>query len=205
MEIIIDFIIILIILMSIFLGYKKGLIELSIHLLAFIIGIIITIILYRPIGNLIINNTQIDEKLQETIQVSIENFISQENNNQVENNLVESAKNDMLPETSRTLSVNIIYGIIMILLFVISKIVLICVSSLANNIAKLPLIKQFNELGGGIFGLLRGLFITYVILMLISVISMINPKSSFSKIIEQSYITRVMSTYNILNIFFTKT
>ena len=202
MGIIIDLVIILFILASVFLGYKKGLISLGINLCAFVIAIVITIILYRPIVAIVINSTTIDEKLQETIQTNVENFIAENNNNNVKNGIIESARNGMLPEASRTLAINIINGITMILLFVIARICLIFVSALANAISKLPILNQFNKLGGIIYGLLRGFLIIYVILMLINLIAVINPKSSIIGMIDETYLAKTMSTYNVLNIFF---
>lgn len=202
MGIIIDIVIILFIVASIFLGYKKGLIALAIHLLAFIIAVIVTFVLYRPIGNIIINTSTIDEKLQETIQVNVENFILEDESNQITNELVESAKKGMLPDASRTLAINIIYGITMVILFLITRICLVFINSLADTISKLPIINQFNKLGGILYGLLRGVIITYVILMLINLVITINPTGSLNEIMQESYLAKAMSTYNILNIFF---
>lgn len=202
MGIIIDIVIILFIVASIFLGYKKGLISLAIHLLAFIIAVVVTFVLYRPIGNIIINTSTIDEKLQETIQVNVENFILEDESNQITNELVESAKKGMLPDASRTLAINIIYGITMIILFLITRICLVFINSLADTISKLPIINQFNKLGGILYGLLRGVIITYVILMLINLVITINPTGSLNEIMQESYLAKAMSTYNILNIFF---
>ena len=78
MGIIIDLIIIGFVLLSVFLGYKKGLLELGIKLCAFIIAIVVTFILYRPISNLVINNTSIDENLQTTIENNINEFMNSE-------------------------------------------------------------------------------------------------------------------------------
>ncbi len=202
MGIIIDLVIVLFILASVFLGYRKGLISLGIHLCAFIIAIIITFLLYRPIATVVINSTTIDEKLQETIQTNVENFMAEDKDSTSTNSLIESAKNGMLPEASRTLAINIIYGITMILLFAIARICLIFVSGIANAIAKLPILKQFNKLGGIIYGLLRGFLIVYVILMLMNLVIAISPKSSINQMINDSYIAKTMATYNILNVFF---
>ena len=202
MGIIIDLVIVLFILASVFLGYRKGLISLGIHLCAFIIAIIITFLLYRPIATVVINSTTIDEKLQETIQTNVENFMAEDKDSTSTNSLIESAKNGMLPEASRTLAINIIYGITMILLFAIARICLIFVSGIANAIAKLPILKQFNKLGGIIYGLLRGFLIVYVILMLMNLVIAISPKSSINQMINDSYIARTMANYNILNVFF---
>lgn len=200
MGIIIDIVIVLFILASVYLGYKKGLISLGIQLLAFIISLVITLILYRPIGGIIINTTQLDENLQEMIQVNAESFISEESDSEITNKLIESAKNEMLPETSRTLAINIIYGITMIVLFIISRICLILIKSLSDVISKLPIINQFNKLGGFLYGLLRGLFATCVILIIINLIITFNPKGSLNEIMNQTYLAKMISMY-ILGFF----
>lgn len=198
MGIIIDIIIILFILASIFLGYKKGLVSLGIHLVAFIIAVLITFILYRPIANLVINYTQLDENLQQTIETNIEEVISNDENT----GLVQNATNSLLEGGSRTLAINIIYGITMIVLFVIARIALVFISALANMISKLPILNQFNKLGGIIYGLLRGIIITYVILMIVNLIITLNPTSTVKEKIDETYLAKTMCEYNILNIFF---
>ena len=67
MGIVIDIIIIAILFLSIFLGYKKGLIKLVFNLCAFLIALIVTFILYRPISAIVINNTDFDENIKQTI------------------------------------------------------------------------------------------------------------------------------------------
>lgn len=197
MGIIIDIVIILFILASIYLGYKKGLISLGIQLLAFILSLIITLILYRPIGSMIINTTQLDEKLQEIIQVNAESVISEDSDNKITNELIESAKNGMLPEVSKSLAINIIYGITMIVLFIVSRICLIFIKSLSDMIAKLPIINQFNKLGGVLYGLLRGLLITYAIVMIMNLMITFNPKGSLNDIMDETYLTKMISRYTI--------
>jgi len=202
MGIIIDIIIILFILASIFFGYKKGLITLGIQLCAFLIAIVVTFVFYRPIGNIVINTTQIDEKLQETIQVNVENFVAEDTGNQITNELIESAKNGMLPETARTLAINIIYGATMLVLFAIVRIALLFINVLANAIAKLPILDQFNKLGGILYGLLRGVLVTYAVLMIISLVTSVNPKSTLNEVMDTTYLAKTMSSYNVLNLFF---
>ena len=202
MGIVIDIIIILFILASVFFGYKKGLISLAINILAFIIAMVVTLLLYKPIGNIIINNTTVDEKLQQMIQTKIEEFMESDDSKDSSSKLIESAKNGLLPDTSRSLSINIIYGITLIVLFIIIKICLLLVNSLANQVAKFPIIKQFNEIGGVLYGLLRGIIITYVILMVIQLVVTLNPKGALDNAMQESYLAKTMSTYNILNVFF---
>lgn len=203
MGIIIDITIILFILASIFLSYKKGLISLAINLVAFIIAIAITLLLYKPIANLIINITPIDEKLQMGIQEKVESIISEnKEENEITSELIESAKQGFLPDASRSFAINIINGITMIVLFIIVRISLILIHSLADVISKLPIINQFNKLGGILYGLLRGVLITYIILMVINLSISVNPKGTLNEVIQESYLAKTMSKYNILNIFF---
>ena len=198
MGIIIDIIIILFILASIFLGYKKGLVSLGINLVAFIIAILITFILYRPIANVIINSTQVDENLQ----AAIENQIGEVISNDAETGAIESATNSILQGGSKTLAINIIYGITMIVLFIIAMIALIFISAIANMVSKLPILNQFNKLGGIIYGLLRGVIIVYVILMVVNLIITLNPTGKIKENIGETYLAKTMCEYNILNVFF---
>ena len=71
MGIILDLIIVAIIASNIFICYKKGLVKLAVGLVAVLAAIILSVILYKPVSNLIIKNTGIDKKIENVI---IENF-----------------------------------------------------------------------------------------------------------------------------------
>ena len=201
MGIIIDVIILLLILISTYLGYRKGLVSLAVSFIAFIAAIIITVVLYRPIGNLIINNTKFDENLQTTIQEKVEGVITKDGEgNGIANGLVESAKQGVLPNAARTIAVNVIYGITMIILFVVARLALLLINLLADTIAKLPILNQFNKGGGILYGLLRGLIITYLIVMIINLIIVFNPNGLVGKAVQQTFLTKIISEYNVLNI-----
>lgn len=202
MGLIIDGIIILFILASIFFGYKKGLIAVGINLVAFIITIVAVMIFYRPIGNIIINTTTIDERIQETIQENIEEIAKTEETNQLTSGLIESAKQGVLPEASRTLAINIVYGATMLILFLIIRVALIFVTAIANFVAKLPVLNEVNKIGGIAYGLLRGVLVTYAVLMIINLIVTINPTGTLGGMLQTSYVAKTMTTYNILDIFF---
>ena len=195
---IVDLIIIAILALSIFLGYRKGLIELSVKLVAVIIALVATLILYRPISSLIINTTTIDEKIQQSILNKSEKIISGENTQ--EGGIIAEVKSEFLPETAKELSYSIIRTIVIIALYIIIKIALRFITALADLVAKLPILKQFNKLGGIIYGALRGILIIYVALLLISFFGEINPENIVHKEIEQSFIGKEMYNKNIINL-----
>ena len=78
MGVIVDLIIIAIVALSTYLAYKKGLVALAIKLCAVVISIVITLLLYKPVSNLIINTTSIDETIQNAILEKATDVIRQE-------------------------------------------------------------------------------------------------------------------------------
>lgn len=202
---VLDIIIIVLILISTFLGYRKGLISLGIHLIAFVLALIISFILYRPIGNIIINTTQIDETIQETIEKNVQTIEpNEENKNNITNQIIEITKGEILPQATKEISYNIVYGATMIILFLILRVCLMLINCIANAIAKLPILDQVNKIGGAIYGVLRGVIITYFALLIISLIIVVNPQNSLSKMVEETYLVKTMMNNNILNVFFIK-
>ena len=200
MSIVVDLIIVAIILLSTFLAYRKGLITLSIQLVAVVISILATLILYKPISNLIINVTSIDETIQNAILEEANDIMSNDENGS--NQIVESIQNNMLPETARTISINIIQGAVILILYVGIRIALRFVTALANLVAKLPILNQFNKLGGIIYGILRGLLIVYIALLLINLSGEIEPENQVYTLVEDSYLGKMMNENNVLDILF---
>ena len=173
MNIVVDLIIVAIILLSTFLAYKKGIITLAIQLVAVVIAIVLTLILYKPVSNVIINVTGIDETIQNAILEEANNIMT--NGEEGSNQVVESIQNNMLPETARTISINIIEGAVILILYIVIRIILRFVTALANLVSKLPILNQLNQLGGIIYGILRGILIVYIILLLVNLSGEIEP------------------------------
>lgn len=202
--IIIDLVLIIFVLLSVFLGYKKGLVKLGMQLVAFVIAIVATIVLYRPISNLVINVTSIDEMLENTIISKVDEAIDKSDEEGITSSLIESAKEGMLPNAARQMSINIIYGGVIIILFIAIRIALKFITALADAISKLPILNQFNKAGGILYGLLRGVLIVYAILLIVALFGEINPKNSVNEMVNETYIAKVMYDNNILNILLKK-
>ena len=207
MGIIIDIILVLFVLGSVYLGYKKGLVKVAVSLVAFIAAIIITVLLYRPIADLIIKNTDWDEKLQATIQTNVDSATSSnktEKEKNITDNIVEGAKKEILPGTSKTLAINIIYGVTMIGLFIVSRVILLLINLMSDAITSLPIIKQFNEAGGIAYGFLRGILIVYAIVMLLNLIISFDPQGALNDIVQSTILTKLLINFNIFNLFMKK-
>lgn len=220
MGIVLDVIILSVLALSIIFGYRKGLIGVAFNLCAFLVALIITWILYTPITNLVINNTQIDEGIRNSIiekgviKEKVENEKTEEKaeeNNNVVNQYIQkyvtepatNATNNVVEETAKVVSEKVVAIGVAIGLFIVVRIGLILLKFVAEAIAKLPVIKQFNKAGGLIYGAIRGMFIIYIFLAILFFIMSINNSGMIANMINSSIISKMLYENNlILNIIF---
>ena len=175
MAIAIDLIVLAIVLLFVFLGYKRGLVKVAFKLCTFFIAIILAFMLYKPVAKIVIENTNIDE----TIETKITDKILPEGKTETDEiDLSESLPSIILKNSENTVqsiakscSNTLIETACLVLIFIIAKIVLKFVTALADLIAKLPILKQFNKLGGTIYGIIEGLFIVFLGFAVISLIA----------------------------------
>lgn len=208
MGILMDLIIIAILVLSIIMGYKKGLINVVFNIFAFFIALIATIILYRPVANIIINNTEIDDKIKSAIinntteekqsEESSSNTGMQKYIEDAIKNTADEAKSQVIETVAKTVSIRAVEILTSIILFIVIRAVLIVLKVFTQAIANLPLIKQFNELGGVVYGIAKGLIIVYIILTIMYFVVSINGKGNISEAINNSYITKILYNNNII-------
>lgn len=151
MSIIIDLVLVAIIALFAFLGYRQGLAKLAIRIISFLIAIILTFIFYKPISHFIINNTQIDDNIQNIIIEKITSeSMKQDSKIKVEDKLtremVGGKVTNTLEEVAKAFSIKLIDVCVLLILFIILRIILKFISVLADLVAKLPVLKQINEL-----------------------------------------------------------
>ena len=209
--ILVDLVIISIIISNAFWGYRRGLVNVIFQALAFIVSLLIMFVLYKPVANTIMNATSLDETLSEAIASNLTgttledgNLINAEQSNistsvvELINSFVTEALNraesDVVGYVSNQLARMMIYTGTMLLLFIVSRALLVLVRFVAELIGNLPIIKMFNKSGGLIFGVIKGFVIAYAILAILSVLS---------PIISQFGIISAIHDNNILlNLFF---
>lgn len=213
MGIILDIIIIAIIAISIFLGYKKGLIKVAVKLFAFLIAIIVSLMFYKPVTNIIINNTEIDENIEKAIiengTKKIEESNEEEKNNFLEEmqqyigNAVTQTQNEIVENAAKEISIKLINIIAIVGLFIGTRLILILLTFISDLITNLPIIKQFNKIGGIIYGAIRGLVLIYAILAIAYLVVSISANNTVYNAINSTIITQFMYKNNILlNIIF---
>ena len=216
MGLIVDVVIVVIFGLCIFSGYKNGLAKSLLKLATSVLAIIVALVLYKPFVSFVINNTLIDDN----IQFSIEKIITQSDDENDENvvnedssmpepivkylnsNLkksVSAQKDKAITEVSKNAADLIVKIACIIIIYIIAKILLKIITVIFDIFTKLPVIKQFNELGGIIYGILEAFVIVLLVITLISIITPLVGNYALVNMIEQSYIGKIL--YNT-NIFF---
>jgi len=213
MGIILDIILVAIIALNIFICYKKGLVKLAVGLIAVAAAIILALILYKPVSNLIIENTEIDENIEQAI---INNFSGDTQENEevryvsvldylqkYVDDAVNKTQTEIVTQTAGMMAVKIINVVVLIGIFIIVRAVLVLLTFISDIITSLPILKQFNEVGGILYGAIKALLIIYVVLAIVFLIICYTNNSTISEAINSSYITRFFYDHNLLlNIIF---
>jgi uncharacterized membrane protein required for colicin V production len=212
MGIILDLIVLAIVILSIILGYKRGLISVVFNLCAFVVSLIITVILYTPISNWVINNTEFDENIKNSIIENgmIEKQETEENDGSlntyiqkyVQDGITDTA-NNAIEQTAGIVAEKVVAIIVAIGLFIVVRIAMILLKFVIGGIANLPIIKQFDKLGGTIYGVIVGFFLVYVLLAVLFFIVSVNNNETILNAINSSIISKILYANNIiLNIIF---
>lgn len=210
MGIILDIILIAIILLNVIICYKKGLVKLAVGLVAVFISLVLALMLYKPVSNIIIKNTEIDEKIKGSIisTLTTENNESEINDSSDKgmmkymqsyvDDAVNKTKNEIVIESAEVVSNKIINICAFLCVFVVARILAFLLTIIADLIMSLPILKQFNKAGGIVYGIIKALLIIYVILAIIFVLTYITGNTSVSEIISKSCITKIFYNNNIL-------
>lgn len=210
MGILVDLVVVAILILNIIIGYKKGLVNAIFSICAFLIAIAATFILYKPVSNIIINNTEIEQKIKEVI---INNNTNEENTQNKEDSektiiqqyidnaikdVAENAKQETTELVANTIASKGVQILTWIILFVGIRIVLMVLKFLIEGIAELPIIKQFNQVGGLAYGILKGLVIIYLLLTIMFLVISINGNGAIAEAINNSHITKFLYDNNIV-------
>ena len=152
-----DIVVVVIILLCILIGYFRGLIKVGIRLLGFVLSIIVALVLYNPVSNFIIDNTEVVPNLKNTISTVLyeKEEKSEENDKQsgnfldmmsgYVNNYTESIKENTSDFIAGEIAVAIVRVVTWIGLFMLAKVFMLVLKLFGNIVERIPIIKQFNR------------------------------------------------------------
>ena len=210
---IVDLIVLIIFALCIFTGYKRGLAKSLVKVLSFAIALIVAIALFKPVSNFVIEKTEFDDNIRNSITQIIADDVEENGEVKEDTNLPQSMVNFLnekikasTEETKQvvvnnvanevaTIAVNVCVGLG---LFIGTRIILLIVCGIFSIITELPILKQVDKVGGIIYGILNALVIIFVVFAIISFISPMIEQTQLITTINKSIIGSVMYNNNIL-------
>lgn len=221
---IVDIIIILIFVSSIAIAYVRGLSSVIYQLASWIITIILIFILCRPITNVIIDNTTLDETISEKIQINLEdNFgenleegtsINEEDSN-ISNSVIglingyiseanEKGTENIAKYVSDEISYIAVSAIVILGIFIFARVISLILKFVLDVIVSLPIFGTVNKVGGIAYGVIRAFLIIYIVLAIISLLSPTLANTGLILAIKSSHIGSIFYNDNIILNFLQK-
>lgn len=216
-----DIVVIAIILISISHGYRRGLSLLLYQAVALILTIVLVIALCKPVTNLVVENTELDEFLSNRIETVLDStfenigdgeLIETEESHMSEaiakkintyiSEAKENAEGNITAYVASNLSHFAVSGLVVLGLAIVIRIASMFIKIAISIVASLPIIKSIDRSGGFVFGLIRGFAIVYLILAVISLVSPLIADATLTGMIKNSNLCANLYNNNILlNIF----
>lgn len=188
-----DIIVIAVVAVCILLGYRSGFLKTLINVVSYIASIILSFLFYPVLSGFLMKtpiHTFFVEKIGEKYRTAdiihtewqfFENYI----------NSAEGAVSTAIAE----LLINIIS---FILIVIICKIAIRLIGNALNLFARLPVIKQFNRLGGAVTGGLLGILVVYIVMALMVAFVPLDSLDGVTEEIQKSVFAEEMYNNNII-------
>lgn len=200
---IIDIIVIAYIALSIFAGYKKGLIGILTSFLGFIIAIVLAFALQSTVVDYINNHTHIANTLESGIRNGVNQAIQQKQDNlQSTNKFYSSLVDKFSSQTSDEISYNItqfvLKGASFIAIYIIVLIIVYIIQMLLNILFDLPILKSINKFGGIVINIIMAVIKIWILLAIISFLVPFGAMQQVVDAIENTQITKYLFDNNVI-------
>lgn len=201
---------------SVYLGYKKGFLKTAFSLVSWIMVFVLCDFAAPVVTDLLIQNTNVDAVIQTTIEAKVMEALEQAAQNSavtdLEAALPAELKEMLLGEGENLLEVltdvtgldltPVVNGVMGILGFVITviglRIAMLLVEHMLGGVEKLPLIGKLDKLLGLVCGGVKGLIWCWVILAVVSVLSLTGANAELAGYIAQSKLLTWLQDNNVL-------
>lgn len=164
---IIDFVIIFVILLFVGLGYYRGFFRVVMNLTEYIFGFFLAFKFYPKFAEFLNEKFLLNDFIHDTIINGMKSVIENTPGNE---GLVIPTESLDLPILG-SMADMIVMLISIIILFIIFKLLIKIVSLFVDRLTKLPILKEFNKIGGVVAGLIEGVLIVFVSLALVNCFS----------------------------------
>lgn len=216
-----DVCIIILIILNGLRGLSIGLVLSVFSIVSYIAAGIIAKLYYPTLTNYILNNTNLIAKIQSFVFSKIKysdvarsevganaNIFDAMNLPKIIENLLmksdaikqygEGVTNNIYNYISFAITQMIVEILSIIAIFLVVKFLINIAASILDGIASLPVINQFNRLGGFVFGIIKGVLIIFILFAIIVPAVSIFPSNFISIGLKNSILAKYFYDYNII-------
>lgn len=190
-----DLIILGIIAICTIIGYRAGLVKTALSAVSYILSIIIACMLYDVVAEILMNTPLYDSLLE-----MVGGYVGTSGTEPA------GTFGNYLPGASGLVSMGIgamIVGLIVkiiafVIVVVLCKILISLLSNILNLFTRIPVINQFNRIGGLVVGVAIGIVVAYIVLALVLVCEPMLTDTFAMEQLEESWIASVIYEHNFL-------
>lgn len=226
---VVDIIIFLIMSVSIVFGMYNGLILSAIHTVSFFLSWLISLILHPTLSNIILDKfpkllgavtlyTEGSAQIPTVEQrmTSISTFTTDKLTDilekiQLPNPFSRILLNDFSQNIEgiqtlgeyfdSTMAITVVNIFSFLILFVFIKIILTVIISIGKTVVDLPVLKKFDSIAGGGFGIIQGAFIVYLVFALVPIVIVLAPVDLIKEFLDGSKFADFFINSNIFSNF----
>lgn len=164
-----------------FYGYARGMVKIMLSMIAMIVTIILTTILAVPVGKIVKEVTPIYDNMYETVEESVKeyNIIDVSSVNKLDlpkqikekitdtEEIIDNYEKYVATEITDTAFNAGVYLVLLVVIYIIVKLVI----TMLDFVAKLPLIKEVNKMGGFAIGIIYGFVVIWIACLILTACS----------------------------------
>ncbi len=198
--------------LSVLLGWKRGLIKTLTGLVSLALSLVLAMTLHAPVSQYLKDTSLhgvIKESVASVLSVPEEETVQASDYGVHELNLprdfvdgiqknIDAASGNISDAVGNTVADTAIDILSMLVIFFAAKLILHLVTLLAGFLHKLPVIGFGDSLLGGVFGLLRGMLIIYLLLAILTFVASVSPENVLVQGVTESDIAKLMYHHNMI-------
>ena len=207
----IDLLVLILMVLSTYIGYKKGFLKTITGVLSIVLSLILAVTFY-PQMEKVIKSTPVYESVYKNVEERIappdveSNKISDygagtlnlpRNFLKKMQDTANNTKEDIAVSIAKSTADSAVKIVSMLAVFLLARLAIFLLVLIAGLIKKFPLIGWSDRLLGVLFGFVRGFFIVYLLLAIITVSAQFKSDNFAAKAVKQSEFAKIMYNNNV--------
>ena len=226
---IVDIIIFLIMSVSIIFGMYNGLILSALHSVSFFLSWLLSLFLYPTLTNTLLERfpkllnavtlytegsaqiPTVEERMMKLSSVTVDKLTDILEKIQLPNPFSRILLNDFSQSLKgvqtlgeyfdSTMAITVVNIFSFLILFIMIKIAFIVIISIGKTVVELPVLKKCDSLAGGGFGIIRGVFMVYLVFAIVPIVLVLAPVDLIKEFLDGSKFADFFLSSNIFSNF----